>query len=504
MKQPETVVQVMLKPNCGLENTRAALIVRRIEPLCSAVSTYPENVKSDPRTIPYLRDNGLFVRFTCTTPEWVLLSIKNSFFVERCTLVADPNSIPPFIQTTKQAHRVDRRSSKDGSLSPFSNVDERDSKLSELVSRLSENRRALDAYASRHERTFEFETTLFEQDRIIDDLRNVVARARLEQFDTIAATLHAVVIDHASRANVQVALELEDSRISIDRAALISLEEAIKRSLRACIRTGIEHADERAAAGKPPCATIRVSIENDGSSVACHIEHDGRPFDVRIIGDIAEAHGMLTRPLDSYSEDELLALLPLLRTSFVDLEEEGQSTTFEIAEICAALQRIGGSGSTRNTDHGTVEICLHVPVPLTAFEIAQVRIGDARLAIPAQQIDRFIAFRNAPEPSSGNIVDNEGKTYRLANEQGSHPALEAEDPKLIVLLSAYDRQVALAIDSAEGYEYAEVRQLSPLLNGAAMRQAGCLGYAALSDGTLRPVLNVRHLELTMQEEGAHA
>ena len=48
MKQPETIVRVLFKPNCGLENTRASLIVRRIAPLCSVVSTYPEHVKSDP------------------------------------------------------------------------------------------------------------------------------------------------------------------------------------------------------------------------------------------------------------------------------------------------------------------------------------------------------------------------------------------------------------------------------------------------------------------------
>ena len=503
MKQPETIVRVLFKPNCGLENTRASLIVRRIAPLCSVVSTYPEHVKSDPSTIPYLRDNGLFVRFTCTTPEWVLLSTKNSFFVEQCTLVDDPNSIPPFVQSGDQAKRRTRNQEHEGGLSPFANADERDDELSDLLNRLCENRRALGAYASEHERSFDFDAIMFEQDRVIDDLRSAVARARIEQFGSIAATLHAVVVDHASRANVQVALELEDSRIAIDRASLISLEEAIKRTLRACIRGSIERPDERIAAGKPPCATIRLGVENDGPSVACHIEHDGRPFDVRIIGELAEEHGLLTHPLSRYTDDELSTMLPLLRASFADIQEEEQSSTFEICEICAALQRIGGSGETRNTGRGTVEICLHVPVPLTAFEIAQVSAGGARLALPAQHIERFMAYRDAAEPESGRVVID-GTSYRIANGPGSGSPFETKCPALIVLLNAYEQHVALALDSADGYEYVPVRHLPRLLDGSTIRRAGCRGYATMSDGTLRPVLNVRHLNPTTREEASHA
>lgn len=68
-RDEELVVQVMLKPNCGLENVRAALVVRRIAPLCSSLSFHPCTVKSDPSTISYLRDHGLFVRFSSPTPR---------------------------------------------------------------------------------------------------------------------------------------------------------------------------------------------------------------------------------------------------------------------------------------------------------------------------------------------------------------------------------------------------------------------------------------------------
>lgn len=77
MERGELVVQVMLKPNCGLENTRAALVVRRVRALCDTVSCHPSTVKSDPSTIEYLRDHGLYIRFSSPTPEQVLMAVKS-------------------------------------------------------------------------------------------------------------------------------------------------------------------------------------------------------------------------------------------------------------------------------------------------------------------------------------------------------------------------------------------------------------------------------------------
>lgn len=96
MKREEITVQAKLKPNCGLENTRASLVMRRIAPLCDSATCHPHAIKSSRETIPYLRDHGLFVTFVSRTPERVLAAISGAFFVDSCTIVEDPEGIPPF------------------------------------------------------------------------------------------------------------------------------------------------------------------------------------------------------------------------------------------------------------------------------------------------------------------------------------------------------------------------------------------------------------------------
>ena len=68
-KREEFIVQVIFKPNCGLENTRASLVMRRIVPLRNGRVVPSRAVKSDRSTITYLRDHGLFIRFTSSVPE---------------------------------------------------------------------------------------------------------------------------------------------------------------------------------------------------------------------------------------------------------------------------------------------------------------------------------------------------------------------------------------------------------------------------------------------------
>ena len=87
MKREEITVQAKLKPNCGLENTRASLVMRRIAPLCDSATCHPHAIKSSRETIPYLRDHGLFVTFVSRTPERVLAAISGAFFVDSCTIV---------------------------------------------------------------------------------------------------------------------------------------------------------------------------------------------------------------------------------------------------------------------------------------------------------------------------------------------------------------------------------------------------------------------------------
>ena len=254
--------------------------------------------------------------------------------------------------------------------------------------------------------------------------------------------------------------------------------------------------------------------------MVCRIEHDGRPFDSRIIGEQALERGLLTRPLETYTEEEIGALL-LLPGFVAAVENPVSSMFFQFNEIGSILQHIGGRGEVRNTDHGTLEIALHFPVPFTIMEAALLRTGSMRFALPAQQIGHFEAYRaerigrdedgrearseSRMRASSVFYTGEDGRRADLLNGPDSGSPLEAESPAFALFLEALGELRCLAVDAVDGYERISVSKLPPLLDHGTLRRAGCFGYSRLKDGEPCAVISIRHLlNAVFKEEGSRA
>lgn len=520
MEREELIVQIMLKPNCGLENTRASLVVRRITPLCDTISCHPRTVKSDRSTIEYLRDHGLFIRFHSSMPEQVILAIKGAFFVDSCTLIEDQDAIPPF-DTPTQADGVEKNSDAFELPSTFAKQDEADTRMNELtklLARFDEVHRSLRTHAERIPHDSELNSIVFTHAQAVDDLRTTIARSRIEPFDRIAPSLRTLVADYSRRFGTQVDLDIIDGHMALDRSVLASMEEVIKHVIRSCIRDGIERPEARIACSKPPRASLCLRLESDGSEAICRIEHDGCLFDADAIGRQAAKRGLLTRPLEDYTEDEIGSLL--LLPGFAPGGTDSVNRAFSLFnEIGSMLQHAGARGEVRNTKRDTIEISLYFPVPFTVMEAALLQVGDASFALPAQQIERFETFdtdriqtMDVTSAGAGDLhvsrrcyVSEDGKPYELLNGQKAPSPLDAKRPAFVILLEVLDKKRSLIVDEVDGYERISVNRLPALLDRRAMRKAGCFGYAVLESGQPCVVLSIRRLlNATPEKEADHA
>ena len=185
----------------------------------------------------------------------------------------------------------------------------RGSQLVNVLAQFEEVHRKLREHAESMPQDHELNSIVLSHTKVVDELRTAVARSRIERFDRIAPSLRALVADCSRRFGVLVDLDIADGHMVLDRSVLASMEEIIKRLVRLCLRDGIEQPEHRIAAGKPARALLRLRLEADGSDVVCRIEHDGMPFNSHDVGQHAAKHGLLTRPLEAYTEEELGALL---------------------------------------------------------------------------------------------------------------------------------------------------------------------------------------------------
>lgn len=492
------MLHVKLKPNCGLENTRASLVMRRIEPLCDRLESYPPNVKGDQRSIRYLRDNGFFLRFEAKSPELVIATAKTSFFVEECSLVDNDTVVPAYeAEDADAAREPSPLMSAIEVLDVQEDLDTRENELLLLLSRLDGAARSLRSLRT-EQPDRRLDEAIYDLAHVSEGLRNSVERDRMGSLDRIIAPLRLLVDEQARRYGVEVRFSVSESRLSLDRAVLAMLEETVRRVVRACIRC-IEGPEERRREGKPEEASIRLEVEGDGAQVVCRVSHDGKPFETRRYLERAAACGLLARPLDSYTDEEAgrMALMPrfVAETASCAPLERDQG----LSEIATLLQRFDAQGEIRNTPQGAVEVLLRFPVLFTAFDAMLFTISGKSLAIHARHIVRFEAFDvgriEQSSSCSGTYVyrSDEGEAYPLANGTDAPTLFAADDPVIVMLMQENDERRALAVDSVSGYERILVRKLPPLIGGSTVVRAGCMGYATLPNGTVYAAINARDL-----------
>lgn len=505
MTANELIVCVKFRPNCDLENTRAALVMRRIARLCDQTSCHPSDVAGDAAAIPYLQDNGLFVRFTAKHPEMVLSTIKNSFFVDECVLVDDPNAIPPYRATPHT--RRPALAPEAAIAEPLSSHAIENDELVDLLANFNEMGRLVRACASRHEDDRDLGALAFRMNRTVDAMRTVVARSRTEPFSRIEPGLHAFVDSCAERFGVGIDFDIVDNHLELDCGVLAVMEEIAKRLLKVLVRGEAIGDERRREAGLPPRTTIRLYAESDGATLVCRCEHNGVPFDSHAIAVLAQNRGVLTRDPDDYSEEELgrMVFMP----GFHSASDPRVSSSFDFRELGAALQRAGGRGSVCNTEFGTVELKLELPAPFVALDVALFTVRGQRLAASASHVKRFEAFdphRVTLSEEHGGLVlyeDEHGAVHALLNAD-EHGPLAPEQPALAMLLDVQGDLGAFAVDKANGYEHVVVHKLPHLLDDALPSDVSAHGFAELNDGSLGIVLNARAMLTALGRRGFHA
>ena len=121
---------------------------------------------------------------------------------------------------------------------------------------------------------------LHELTRLLDGLQERTLRARMVPFGTIAEPLRRAARDLARSLGKAVELELRGQETELDRGVLEQVADPLLHLVRNAIDHGIEPAEERLGAGKPPRGTVRVQAMPLGSEVVVTVADDGRGIDL--------------------------------------------------------------------------------------------------------------------------------------------------------------------------------------------------------------------------------
>lgn len=321
---------------------------------------------------------------------------------------------------------------------------------------------------------------------LVKDLHDKVMSARMTPLAVIMDRLPRVARDVARRRDREVDLVITGAEIELDRAIIDELGDPLLHILRNCIDHGIESAEEREQAHKPPRGRVLVNVRRLRDRVVLEIEDDGRGMDAAKLKAVALERGLITQETAERMTDReafQLACMPGVSTARDVSDISGRGVGMDAVK--RTVENLGGTLEIESEKGKGTRFTLRLPLTVAVVNLLLVQVGEEVFGLPiakvlgATEADESALSRSRQSPmlpwGTGLVpVHSLGELLEV-------PAPPRIGLRPYVVMEADTGRVALAVDRLLGQEEAVLKALSRPLDMV----PGLSGVTILGSG--RPV-----------------
>ncbi len=344
----------------------------------------------------------------------------------------------------------------------------------------------------------EFHATMEEDvrylDYLIQELHLQAMSLRMLPLKTITDGFQRMVRDLAKSQEKEIKLEIVGDAIELDRVLLESLKPMFIHILNNALDHGIESPEERAARGKPPKGTVRISARHEGNNVRVDIRDDGRGIDPERIKQVALRRGLIDREEAELLRDEdalYLTLRPGFSTSEIVTDLSGRGVGMDVVK--KNIEKVKGNLTLKSEVGSFTELSLLLPLTLSVIEALMIGCGGESFAIPLSYVQETIKIRNEDISTVGGkeVVSIRGTTVpllSLATLLGLTERKSLLDTGKItaIVLKLRDHALACTIEGILGSSEIVVKELGDQLKNVRF----VFGATILGDGNPSLILDV--------------
>jgi two-component system chemotaxis sensor kinase CheA len=318
--------------------------------------------------------------------------------------------------------------------------------------------------------------------RLVSELQTEVVAVRMTPVGEVFERFPRLVRDLARDLGKQIRFEAEGGDIELDRAILDELGDPLLHLIRNAADHGIEPADERVAAGKPPEGRILVSAVRERRSVAIRVSDDGRGIDRAAILAKAKREGLAEAGVDLLTDDLLLRVLarPGFSTAVQVSGVSGRGVGVEVA--LARARALGGSLEVQTERGVGTTFTLRVPLTLAIVRALLAQAGEERYAVPLVYVAETVEFdaRAVTALRSREALLVRDRVIPTVHLRDLVAARTGQEParRPTIILEVGERRAALVVDALLGQQdiviepFDAPRGMPPYLGGATILADG--------------------------------
>lgn len=335
------------------------------------------------------------------------------------------------------------------------------------------------------------------------DLRDNVARARMQPVERLFSALPRLVRDTAAALGKDVELIIDGSDVELDREMVEQLRDPLVHMVRNAIDHGIEPKQVRLGAGKPARATLKVEARQNGNQIAISVADDGQGLDCARLRSRAIDEGRIDSRTAAAMSDEAaaeLVFMPGLSTAQTVSAISGRGVGMDV--VRANIEKLGGMIALDNRPGSGLTVELRAPLTLSIVTVLPLAAGSQTVAVPRTAVSEVFSLRSqsivVERLGEGRIVKIRGETLPVMALATLSGDASKDEAYLVILDSGNGHRWALAVGAVGDHQEVVIRPVAPVIAASGL----FAGQALPDDGKPLLILDVLGLARLARIEGA--
>ncbi|MCW8399220.1 chemotaxis protein CheA [Legionella sp. PATHC038] len=258
----------------------------------------------------------------------------------------------------------------------------------------------------------ELSVSINELSLLLNALQDEIRTLRLIPVSTQLRYLPRIVRDLAQELNKQVNLEISSNDVKIDKIILDGLKDPIMHLLRNAIDHGIENAEVRKAAGKPPQGNIHIKVNQEDNQIVFKIIDDGAGINTNDVMRIALQKNLITQAeLGNMKKEDIYELIfrPGFSTREIATDISGRGIGLDA--VRSNLLRLKGQASVESQPNKGTIFYLKVPLTLATERGLIISCCNQIFVLLTSSVESVMLLRK------NEIINVEGIPSVLVKEQ---------------------------------------------------------------------------------------
>lgn len=327
-------------------------------------------------------------------------------------------------------------------------------------------------------------------EKLTKKFRSNALNLRLIPIGNLLGKFNRQVRDLATTLGKEVTLILDGHETEIDKTILRSIESPLMHLVRNSLDHGIESPEERIAKGKTAQGMLKIAAFYSGASVVVQIHDDGRGINLERIKELAISKGYIS-PEQRVSDHELLNLI--MEPGFTTTDNvslvSGRGVGMDVVK--KELMAIGGSLEVETEKDLGTSITMKLPTTLSIIDTLELDVNGKQYLVPLLEVEycykesrKNLYGRNDPYlPYKNDMVP-----FLSLRSKFRYPDTDSQHV-MVVILSKYEKRVALVVDDVVGEQQTVIKPLGKLF----INQPYFSGGSIMASGNLALVLDTNYL-----------